>query len=110
MGEDWLNTKANVSLVHSTCMITAMLSAECVLEKDKSEKLSSEHSFSTNITLLYSVFLFFFCALSMLVITIESADVWNDHVVVVCALESQKMKLVLNSSSVYLAPHFFSGQ
>ncbi len=106
MGEDWLNTKANVALGHSTCMITSMLSAECVLEKDKSEKLSSEHSFSTYITLLYSVF----CALSMLVITIESADVWNDHVVVVCALESQKIKLVLNSSSVYLAPHFFSGQ
>ncbi len=35
-------------------------------------------------------------------ITIESADVWNDHVVVVCALESQKIKLVLNSSSVFL--------
>ncbi len=96
MGEDWLNTKANVALVHSTCMITSMLSADVSLRKTKVKKLSSEHSFSTNITPLYSVF--FFCALSMLVITIESADVWNDHVVVVCALESQKIKLVLNSS------------
>lgn len=42
-------------------------------------------------------------------ITIESADVWNDHVAVVCALESQEIKLVLNSS-VCLALHFFSGQ
>ncbi len=99
MGEDWLNTKANVALGHSTCMITSMLSAESVLENDKSEQL------------FYSLLVYcFFCALSMPVITIESADVWNDHVVVVCALESQKIKLVLNSSSVYLAPHFCSGQ
>lgn len=51
-----------------------------------------------------------FLALSKHVITIKSADVWNDHVAVVCALESQEIKLVLNSSYVCLSPHPFSGQ
>lgn len=109
MGEDWLNTKANVSLVHSTCMITSM-SLNVSLRKTKVKNCPVSTALVRILHCFTQFFFVFFCALSMLVITIESADVWNDHVVVVCALESQKIKLVLNSSSVYLAPHFFSGQ